>query len=765
MPDLNSELAELMPEATTMPRQGVGINVKRLVKLRGRLMVMVFLGLGVPLFLAVWLFVPREYAASAQLEFKGIAPRIMGEGTRILSGPTYESYVNTQVKLVTGPAILRRVLEDEAIRGLSFASSPDPLQHLFNHIKAEADQNTELVTIEYSDVNRDHALLVLNTILNTYIQYTADQETNQGGIKRTTLIKKETELREDLDTQQKEITNLRKELGVAVGETPGAEPTETESFVTNLATAEADHTKADSEMRKAQRQVERLHELIEAHRKNPSTPIYALGIEDRVLLNPHVGLLLEQMAEVDREYAVMRERYMDGVSQLDTAKAERDSVAGELAQVKASARGEALRTLLAEHEYQVTISEADMQDALDRKEQFQGLLDNYKTDNVELSQGLAELAERERRYEETREYLLNLNNNLLNLEIESNAPARVNPLGEATAPSTPDMTRRLKILLLVFMVVIGLSVLVGVAFELTDQNIRSAEDVAYVTNWPIISVIPHSSEDRLPEQVSTPTITEKYPNSLTADEFRRTAAKVLNASGSGRQTKTCVVASPVRGDGKTTLACNLAIVLAQADKRVLLLDADSRNPSIESAFGLRPGPGLSEMLSGEQLTHDPDRETEFENLFVLGPGLRSRDLVERLASEEMRDFLEGAEDLFDHIIIDTPATLLTSEARLLMPLVDGVVVVVGAGNASFGVLRRCLRSLEQFGAPVIGVVLNAVKHSPGGYLRHNVDQYYSHGGGHQREGMRVGRSGASRMAEPSIILVDGKGKGGSDDDN
>jgi Mrp family chromosome partitioning ATPase len=143
------------------------------------------------------------------------------------------------------------------------------------------------------------------------------------------------------------------------------------------------------------------------------------------------------------------------------------------------------------------------------------------------------------------------------------------------------------------------------------------------------------------------------------------------------------------------------------------------------------------------MQHDPDRVTQFETLHVLGPGLRSQDLVELLASKEMADFLNGAEDLFDHIIIDTPASLLMAEARLLAPQVDGMIVVVGSDVSTFGMLRRCLDTMSETGGSVLGIVMNGLRQTPGGYLRRNLDLFY-------REGPLPGPPAAT---EPSIVLV------------
>lgn len=752
MADYLAELAELMPEGSTVPRQGIGINVKRLLKLRGRLMLLLFLLLAVPSITVIWMLVPRQFVAHATLEFKAGTPSIITDQGRPMTGPTYENYVNTQIELIQGPTILRRVLENEEVSRLpAIARRSDPLHYLIRNISAESQRRTELVQLTYKDVNRQTAETVLNTVLEEYMQYTYQQEVNRGGIVRDTLAGKEKELRKQLDEQREQIAGLRRQLEVPVGDVPG-EPTETESFRINLAQAEADLSTAQNQKRQVDGLLARLREFISQYERNPQDPIYAIGVEEKVAAHPEVIMLKEQLTQVEQEYAVLQETYVEGAPQLKVKGAEFEVVNEKVEAAETKARREALQALLAQYEYERSLQEANIEDAKERRDRFLALLEENRQHNLEISQGLAEIEEMERRYNDTREYLRLLENQLLTIEIESNAPARASVLSEATVARNPDHSRRLKFILVALFIAVSVSVGAGLLLEASDQSIRSAQDVAYVTDKTVLSSILHTSEDRLPASIRPELVAEEYPGSMTADEFRRTAARVLTSPSHGGEVHTCLVTSPTRGDGKTTLACNLAIVLAQAGRRVLLVDMDSRNPSVEHAFGLKPAVGLAELLLGKTLTEDPDRATEYENLFVLGPGLRGSELIERMASKEIRDFLQTATGLFDHIIIDTPASLLMAETKFLAGVVDGVVIVAGAGVSSFGMLRRCLNSVEDAGARIMGIVVNGVRYSPGGYLRRNLDQYYlersTRQGAEQRPARNAGTSPALQPSGP-----------------
>jgi len=259
----------------------------------------------------------------------------------------------------------------------------------------------------------------------------------------------------------------------------------------------------------------------------------------------------------------------------------------------------------------------------------------------------------------------------------------------------------------------------------TDQCVQSAADVAAVTRVPVLASIPDVAEDRLPKDAEPARVATEFPQSFTADELRRTVAPVLHAPRDGRHVRTCLVSSPGRGDGKTTLACNLACVLAQSGRSVLLVDTDAQTPQVEAYLGGGGGAGLSEVLAGTPLADCAGHAPGHRNLTVLGPGRRTETLGGKLASQQMADFLAQASEQFDHVILDTRAALLVSDARLLAPQVDGILLVAGVGNATLGMVRRCVGSLsEREGTRILGIVLNKMRHRHGGYLRRNVAAYY-----------------------------------------
>ena len=754
MSEYAQELAELMPEKAIAPRQGIGINVRRLLRLRGLIMLLLFLpGVLISLGL-IWVTVPKYYVAVGNVKFKAISQPIMGGEGRTLTGSTYEMFMNTQIKMITGPAFIDEVLKDPALheKAPSLVRMEGARGHILDHLSSEEVPRTEIVQFSYRDPDRDTAVLVMDTILRTYDAYLRREVQERGGVARKTLEDRLAALTQELDAEQKRIAQERESRGIPAGEVPGKEPVETESIRVNLSQAEADLTRADVSAEQTRRLEEDIQRLISEYEANPAKPVYALGVEDRVTEHPAVTYLNEQLAAVQQEFAAMEDRYVEGAPQLKVKERELEALRAKLDAASAQARGDALRSVAAQYTYDLDRARTEIEEAVARRDKFKTALAEYEALAVKRSEGMAVIEDMQREADEKRSRIEQIQRELFRLDLESNAPAQVTPDEKSWAASGADYSDRIKYAAVAAFIFFLLSVGVGVTLETRDQNIRSGEDLAFVTRHQILASIPHAVEDRLPDNVHPALIAVEHPNSYAADELRRAASQILSAPGGG-EVKTCMVTSPSRGDGKTILACNLAAVLAEAGRRVLLVDMNSHAPGVEQSFGLNPSQGLAELLSGEPLKHDPDQATDYENLYVLGPGLRSRDLLSKFASRAMRDFLAGAEEVFDHVIIDTPATLLMSEARVLASLVDGIVVVVGAGVSSFGMVRRSLRILEDTGGRVMGVVLNGIRQSPFGYLKRNLAMYYDERPGHPRHTVVPGPGNVRSRPDQSIVLV------------
>ncbi len=189
------------------------------------------------------------------------------------------------------------------------------------------------------------------------------------------------------------------------------------------------------------------------------------------------------------------------------------------------------------------------------------------------------------------------------------------------------------------------------------------------------------------------------------EQYRRIAAS-LHHMQQDRGLKVLMVASAAMGEGKTLTAANLALTLSESyRRRVLLIDADLRRPSLTAVFHLQRARGLSEQLRGE--VDGPSRVLELSECLSLLPGGRpDSDPMASLTSGRMQQIIEQASASYDWVILDTPPLTLQPDASLLGAMVEGVVLVIGAGMAPAAAVDRAIDAVGR--EKVVGVVLNRV---------------------------------------------------------
>jgi succinoglycan biosynthesis transport protein ExoP len=303
------------------------------------------------------------------------------------------------------------------------------------------------------------------------------------------------------------------------------------------------------------------------------------------------------------------------------------------------------------------------------------------------------------------------------------------------APIEPNVPRNL-----MFAIVLGLASGIGLAFLLEglDNTVRTTEQAQVISGLASLGMIPLGSksarEGANPKRLVIATskeavelVTQVRPQSQMAESYRALRTSLL-LSGLGAPPKVVMVTSALPQEGKTTTSINTAVVLAQKGVRVLLIDADMRRPSIHKTLGMGPHSGLSNVLTGSiPLEQAITSTTVLPNLFVLPAGTPPPNPAELLASSNMRDVLSTLREQYDHIVIDTPPSLSVTDAVVLSPRADAVLLVIRSGQTTKQALRRSRDVLMQVNAKIVGVLLNAVDLSSPDYY-----YYYEYQGKYAR---------------------------------
>ena len=215
------------------------------------------------------------------------------------------------------------------------------------------------------------------------------------------------------------------------------------------------------------------------------------------------------------------------------------------------------------------------------------------------------------------------------------------------------------------------------------------------------------------------------PRSYAAEAYRvlRTNLHYANADAPVRR---LLVTSAGEGEGKSTTASNLAICFAQADRNVLLIDADLRRPVVNTLFRQPSTPGLSSYLAGDALLDAVIQKTAVPNLSIIASGPTPQNPAELVGSRRMRELLDAVSERFDVVLLDSPPVLAVSDAGALAPMADGVLLVVGSGLAARLALRRAKDAIQAVKGRIVGAVLNRFDASALGYSRRYYQRYESY---------------------------------------
>lgn len=218
-------------------------------------------------------------------------------------------------------------------------------------------------------------------------------------------------------------------------------------------------------------------------------------------------------------------------------------------------------------------------------------------------------------------------------------------------------------------------------------------------------------------------VTQNDPKNPGAEAYRviRTGIQFAQA---GKELQTIALTSCTPNEGKSTTIANLAVVLTQAGKSVLLIDCDMRNPNVHKNFNLSNKVGLSSCISMGTALSDAVQKTSIEGLYALTGGVIPPNPSELLGSEQMKNVLQRAKEQYDYVLIDTPPVMPVTDALIVGRFVDGMILVIASAEVKVEMARDVKNQLVNAGANILGVVLNKVRSEHHGY---GYGYYYYYG--------------------------------------
>lgn len=605
--------------------------------------------------------------------------------------------------------------------------SPDPLQSdparassmiggFKGNLRVMLSPNTRIIEVHYRSPDPQVAANVVNTLMQTYVENNFKARFESTMQASDWLSKQLVDLQMKVETSQEKLVRYQKEHEIL-----GADEKQ------NITMAKLDELNKELTAAESERMdKEAAYRLVESGDPETVSSVSASSAEDNSSQSGSglLGMLRGKEADLKIQAADLNTQFGPSYPKLavlnNQLKEIQSQIQSETKKIVGKVRGQ----------YSA---------ALQRENMLHEALEKQKQEANRLNESAIEYTLLKRDVDTNRQLYEGLLQKLkeagVSAGLKSNNFRIVDSARPPTGPIEPNIPRNL-----LFAAVLGLASGIGLALLLEglDNTVRTTEQAQMISGIASLGMIPLGSksarEGPNPKRLviasskeAVELVTQVRPQSQMAESYRALRTSLL-LSNLGAPPKVIMVTSALPQEGKTTTSINTAVVLAQKGVRVLLIDADLRRPSIHKTLGMGPRSGLSNVLTGSATMDQAiTRSTILPNLFVLPAGSPPPNPAEILASSNMRDVLNELREQYDHIVIDTPPSLSVTDAVVLSPRADAVVLVIRSAQTTKQALRRSRDVLMQVNAKLVGVLLNAVDLSSPDYY-----YYYEYQGKYAR---------------------------------
>jgi capsular exopolysaccharide synthesis family protein len=645
----------------------------------------------------IWLLYEAKYSARAEIQ---VSPRL---GTILVKDrekdiPYFRQYLMTQVAIVKSPRVLERVLHREDVRETAWFGPRDdikkPLEWLMKGVKVRPRRGTEIIDVNFQATDPRDAKVIVDAVVDEYEAFSRDDHTAVEANKKKTLTEEKLRLQNDIDGIIDTMYAIAKDLG-----TVGPEDVRSQ-LAKRLADLEASKAQLQREHELTLWELAQMKNQVDGEPDSEarSRP-YVLDSEWR-----RMTISVEQR---EHELEVALQTYGQShphIMQLKTTiEHSKSLVKRREEQLQAEWQGAPTESLSA-NGAKVTgyIDASTLQHQEARQRRHMQLLDGEIDDHRQRVMEAGDVAQRVAKYEEDlrrkrseKEQVLT---RLRNLEIESRVPGRIKIASKAIEPSKPDNDRRVVFSMAAVFAAFAMGICMAFVRSQFDQRIRMVEDV-HSTGGPVpflgqVPELPRNAESTL------------HTNPILAESMRMVRTSLMQRL-QGMGGRSVLITSSTARAGKTSISIMLARSLAQLGKRVLLVEADLRNPSVsQRVVGFEPKLGLSSVLLGSVSDDKAIMPTDTPNFDMLAAGERQPGFdFERLANGIFSSNLASWKKRYDIVLIDSPPVLPVADARILAGQADGTVMVLRSSHCRRSDVVQAYSDLSAAGGSLMGTIL------------------------------------------------------------
>lgn len=564
---------------------------------------------------------------------------------------------------------------------------------VYNPSIGENGTTTDIIRITAKLENGEDAPYIANAVGHAFAMAFLDKSREENRKYARFLQSSKEEAQAKLRDLQNQIAQYKQAHNVV------AVDAETQNAVASLSSLEAGKSAAEAAAREAEAALRDI---------NAQLAVQPLVTKDELPadMNPNVQKLRQELDQAEADLRMIAQRYTPAHETYKAAQARIDMLKERIAKEGSTYNPPTLNQIHADLLKKRSEAQYNLASARAKLASVSGSLAQAQSKVNSLAQAEPQLADLMREYSQAESTYKLFSEKAAQVQIaeeEFTKTGSIQPYGWASAATGPIVEGPSRRTLLIYGFVLSLIIGIAVAVWLDsiDTRMRNAADVEKLLELPVMGLTP-----RLTGRDGTlPKLTHMYPLSAMAESYRILRTNILFELRDN-PFKTLMVATGRPGQGATTTICNLAIALAQIGKKIILIDADMRRPSLHNFFGVPNEAGLSTLLQGQGNLTDAFQQTEIENLIVIPAGPQPLNPSELLGSERMQELVKRLEEHCDLVLFDTPSTVVFSDGPMLASWIDAVLMVVSANQAPRGTEAQTRDLLRRARANLIGVVVN-----------------------------------------------------------
>jgi polysaccharide biosynthesis transport protein len=724
-PPINRSMASQRYDRVVVPSGPTGSRPSAQVLLimwRGRWIVCACVALS---FIVALIYLSRAvpvYSASSDIYVDSAVPSVVSDALSNQGNRT--GFLNWQCEIIHSTKFLSDAAQAPGLMDCpTLKNAANPVAFLKGAVVAGA-KDDNVLSVSMQSTSAEDAALIVNGVVDTYLSYQGQQHQSTA-TQVLTILQKQWAAREAELTQNEAAIMEFKKANPAL------------SFETeNGHVVSSRFSSLEEALTRAQIRSLDLQIAVQEAEVVKGDAAALKRIVDRVDSNG-AGTDLDPLidSEVASEYHLVRGRILDDTDTLGSSHPMFQSEQARLNSLKSEMAREMQQHALG----YVGFLREELDAAQLEEKKWGEEVDKERHNTIDLYSKEAEYENLSEQADNTKRALDVIDGRMKAINVTEDVGALTASVAERARPDYTRVSPKRAQTMGMALVVGLMAGLAGSALrELMEQRLRSAEEVSHLLALPVLGGVPsisdrsrlllangeHSAawEDQFEmtmrfksraERAAARRLMERgqimllQPQSDAAEAYRKIRTAIFFGL-SRRPAKTLLITSPSMADGKSTLASNLAIGMAQAGRRVLLIDADLRAPRQHLIFPLNDGPGLTAVMLGKAKLGDTIQRTTIEGLDIVPCGETPANPAELIESPVTVELLKAAASAYDQVIIDSPPLLPVSDARTLAGLCQATIMVLRAGKSTRRTADDALDSLASVGAPVLGIVVNDV---------------------------------------------------------